>query len=401
MHSSVSQKAAVLTAPQEASYFTCPGFAAQDSDIVQEFLTCFREACEEIENSLPGLNEGFHPANLHRLFRALHSLKGNCQLMSLEPFVPALSALEDLAGELRANRRVYRSVMGEFMVLILEEVELLIKEVAATQEGDQHKLNWVTALAHRVCDPQKEEDRQSVYEAVLAELRGETVPVQADSPLVADSRHEPAVAPLPPDHVLMREWGLMADAVSLFRQGRTQLVQPMAELLNTYLPEPVPLTQLRAAIWMHDVGMAFIPHAIFNKESELSKEEWRRMQQHPWVGYQWLRRMGGWDDAALIVLHHHERFDGAGYPEQRQGAQIPMGARLLAVVDSYFAITHERADRNYKKGVLSAVTEINVNAGTQFDPLVVNLFNSMIRQHFLKRESAAAVMSSAEQAVTG
>lgn len=362
--------------------FLCDEFLDTDEDVIKDFFDYFSQACEEIDLCLTRLKSVYRKDEIHAMFRTLHSLKGNCQLMFLTPFVPVLTALEDIAGELREQRYDYESWMGDFILLVVEELERQIQSLSAHRRGDQTRLTWISQMVIHVRDCNTQE-RSRAYAHGLAALRREQEDADSAAPDTS-----PALTPLPslpPDTVLMRGWAHMSDNISFFRQGRTQQLMPMAELLNSFLGNPVEISQLRAAVWMHDVGMAFIPQTIVSSSNSLSREERRSLQQHPLVGYQWLKRMGGWDEAAEIVLQHHEHLDGSGYPDQRRGDAIHIGGRLLSVLDTFCSVTSERADRNYRKGVLSAVTEINLHSGSQFDPLVVSQFNEMIRRHFLKR----------------
>lgn len=154
---------------------------------------------------------------------------------------------------------------------------------------------------------------------------------------------------------------------SLRSAQRTRL---LAEALG------VPAEQQEALVTgalLHDVGKIGVPDAILRKPGALTPEEWALMRQHPRLGYQMLAPILFLAQAAPIICHHHERYGGAGYPEGLRGAEIPLGARIFAVVDAYDAIT---SDRPYRKARThrDAVAEIARSAGTQFDPQVVAAF---------------------------
>ncbi len=104
------------------------------------------------------------------------------------------------------------------------------------------------------------------------------------------------------------------------------------------------------------------------------------MYAHPGWGGDWLRRVPGWESAAEMVLAHHEHEDGQGYPRRLRGEAIVPGAKILAILDAYYAMIHQRADRAHKRSILRAVTEINACAGSQFSPEWVGVFNQVIRQ---------------------
>ena len=124
---------------------------------------------------------------------------------------------------------------------------------------------------------------------------------------------------------------------------------------------------------LHDIGKIAVADAILLKPAKLSPEEWIEMRKHPIAGNDILKRVPFLHPASAIVRHHHERFDGTGYPDALKGAQIPLGARLFTVADTLDAMT---SDRTYRKGpgFDAARTEIHRYSGKQFDPHIVERF---------------------------
>ena len=131
--------------------------------------------------------------------------------------------------------------------------------------------------------------------------------------------------------------------------------------------------KIRVAALLHDVGKVGIPEDILEKPSALTSAEWRTVVQHPRIGQVILEQASALRDAVPIILHHHERFSGHGYPYGLRGTDIPIGARIVAIADAYDAMTH---DRPYKRAMThdDAVKELRRHAGTQFDPELVTLF---------------------------
>ena len=128
--------------------------------------------------------------------------------------------------------------------------------------------------------------------------------------------------------------------------------------------------------FLHDVGKMAIPDAILRKPGRLTSEEQLLMREHAVKGYQMLNRIPFLKEAAHIVYSHQERFDGSGYPRGLKGDQIPLGARIFAVADTFEAIT---SDRPYRaaQSISSARREIQKHSGAQFDPHVVDTFLSI------------------------
>ncbi|MBI4372185.1 MAG: HD domain-containing protein [Candidatus Omnitrophica bacterium] len=130
---------------------------------------------------------------------------------------------------------------------------------------------------------------------------------------------------------------------------------------------------LVASLHLHDVGKIGIPDHILMKPSSLTDEEWKVMRQHPIKGAKILQPLSGFKDVANVVLHHHENYDGSGYPDGLRGEAIPVEARIVSVVDAFHAIVSKRC---YSKGrsIDTAFQELERCAGTQFDPKVVESF---------------------------
>jgi HD-GYP domain-containing protein (c-di-GMP phosphodiesterase class II) len=124
---------------------------------------------------------------------------------------------------------------------------------------------------------------------------------------------------------------------------------------------------------LHDIGMIGVPDRVLLKEGSLTEDEFGWVRMHPEWGWTAVRSVDDFRRASLVVLHHHERLDGCGYPGNLRGSEIPLGSRIIAVADSYDALT---ADRPYRRGrtPAEAVKEIVRCAGTQFDVLVVKAF---------------------------
>ena len=133
------------------------------------------------------------------------------------------------------------------------------------------------------------------------------------------------------------------------------------------------IKELEQAGLFHDIGKISIPDIILNKPGKLTTEEFEIIKSHTEVGYQILRAADEFSDLAIHALHHHERWDGTGYPSGLKGTEIPLFSRIINIVDAYEAMT---ADRPYRKKLSQeyAITEIARCASTQFDPKIAQLF---------------------------
>ena len=136
---------------------------------------------------------------------------------------------------------------------------------------------------------------------------------------------------------------------------------------------------LQYAALLHDIGKIGIDEKILCKPGKLDEKEWGTVREHPLTGANIIEPIELFSEILPFVIHHHEAFDGEGYPRGLKGSEIPYGARILAVADAFDAMT---SDRPYRKAysVAAAIDEIKKKAGTQFDPTVVEAFLSAIEK---------------------
>jgi diguanylate cyclase (GGDEF)-like protein/putative nucleotidyltransferase with HDIG domain len=170
------------------------------------------------------------------------------------------------------------------------------------------------------------------------------------------------------------------DAKDHYTQGHSQKVSAYAALIAEAMSMTnAEVDEVRLGAILHDIGKVGIPENILNKGGALNPEEWDTMKSHVKFGAKILEPLSPLARIRLMVLHHHEYFDGSGYPEGLTGQEIPLGARIIAVADAYDTIT---SDRVYKKGRPSsdALRELERCANAQFDASIVEVFVRTMRQ---------------------
>jgi HD-GYP domain-containing protein (c-di-GMP phosphodiesterase class II) len=398
---------------------TCPEFTNLDREIIFDFTSCLQENIEEIELVIHKLDNNEDPELVHELFRSMHSLKGNCRMVLLLPFVYTTHELEEIVSEMRDDVRHYHHFYGSVFISVIAIIENMTKHLIANGEcrGDiLEKLDELIKLIRNTPSDSSHKDLE-VAERVLSELiqlqelpmdfdpsneseidkdKGAVVSsssqggVEGNQSKNNESKNNESKSPDKPKSVtplsFFSQLAIQLDCLSIYRQGRTKDVLELCLALNKQLVNPVNEEQLTAAVYVHDVGMAFVPASILNKFESLSKEEFSMIRRHISTGTNLLMTMPGWEDAAKMVAQHHERYDGTGYPNALKGDEIHTGAVLLALSDTYCAVTNERSDRSYKKTLFSAVSLINNESGSQFSPDFVNIFNTVIRRLYIRRD---------------
>lgn len=154
-----------------------------------------------------------------------------------------------------------------------------------------------------------------------------------------------------------------------------QLAQRLAREMG-FSEERVIVTHIAAHL--HDLGKIGVPERILNKPGRLTNEEFRIIQQHSVQGYEILKRVTSFQFVAQIVKHHHERYDGAGYPDGLAGEKIPLESRIIGVADAFDAMTSVRSYRA-RLGIEEAIQELINHKGEQFDPKIVDQMKKIYR----------------------
>ena len=147
--------------------------------------------------------------------------------------------------------------------------------------------------------------------------------------------------------------------------------------------------------FLHDIGKVGIPEHILCKAGPLTVDEWTVMRNHPIIGAQIVAPIAFLSDAVDLIRHHHERFDGSGYPDGLAREEIPIAARIFSVADSFDAMTSDRPYRG-AIGLGPALEELRAGAGTQFDPEVVQVFVGMVEQDPPEDEELARALRHAD-----
>ena len=177
------------------------------------------------------------------------------------------------------------------------------------------------------------------------------------------------------------------DAKDTYTRGHSDRVSEYSVLIGKYLGLPESdLKTLRIGGLFHDIGKLGVPDSILLKAGKLSDNEYSEVKNHPSIGAHILSSASIFKDIIPIVKHHHERYDGHGYPSQLEGENIPYFARITAIADSFDAMTSKRAYRD-SMPIEKVISEFENCKGTQFDPKLTDLFLDILRNHFDEIES--------------
>lgn len=160
------------------------------------------------------------------------------------------------------------------------------------------------------------------------------------------------------------------DAKDAYTAGHSRRVSDMSLVVCSLLGLDSENTQkIHIAAHLHDIGKIGIPDAVLNKKGRLNDEEWQIIKRHPEIGAEILSKSSHLNELKEIVLWHHERFDGKGYPNGLKAEKIPVGSRIISICDSIDAITSNRYYRN-ANSLAFCYQEIEKNLGTMYDPMI-------------------------------
>ncbi|HET6615612.1 MAG TPA: HD-GYP domain-containing protein, partial [Dehalococcoidia bacterium] len=168
------------------------------------------------------------------------------------------------------------------------------------------------------------------------------------------------------------------DAKDNDTEGHCERVAKLTVQLAKFMDIPAAnLVDIERGALLHDVGKIGVPDAVLNQPKKLNDLEWEAMRKHPLLAGVMVSKVGFLEKAMPILLYHHERYDGGGYPFGLAADNIPLEARIFSIVDAYDAMT---SDRPYRAAMshIEAMTEVRANCGSQFDPTVVDAFEQLM-----------------------
>jgi HD-GYP domain-containing protein (c-di-GMP phosphodiesterase class II) len=352
-----------------------------EQDIIEDLLEEIQELYEASEQVLIELEIRPTDIELQRsLFRSIHTIKGDLGLVAFHPLVPLVSHVEDLLDLLRNGKVSYNSIMSDLVLLTMDRVKTFVE--VAVQSGeveyDEELFDLLCKQIKRITPENFSEHERLLADAVL--LLDPSLDVEQD--LEEDIAEDIPTVPehiddeLKDDLLFFRAMMEPVERRSKYWKGRGDRIAKLCLFVNEIAGKPIAEEQLVAACYVHDFGMAFISHDLIHKKGKLNQQEIDIFRGHVQGSARLLKNMPKWKEALKFVMQHHERSDGSGYPLGLQENEISDGAKLLAIVDSFDALTHERAhDTHTKRPIRRAITELNADAGNLFSRAWMAQFN--------------------------
>ncbi|MBC3767721.1 HD-GYP domain-containing protein [Neptunicella marina] len=363
-----------------------------DEDVLDELLEEINELYEASEQTLIDLEVEPEDNELQRaLFRSIHTIKGDLGLVNFTPMLPLLQRVEDLLDFLRKGQIHYTSTMSDLVLLTMDRVKMFVQSCIKDGQAvyDENLYNQLCTHIGRITPQNNAQHEQLLAESVL--LLDPSLDVVPEGKKVKNQPQDQALKELDmtdgfddeqQDEIqFFRELMVPVEKRSRYWQGRCDRIAKLALFLNKQAGNPIDEKQLVVACYVHDFGMAFMPLALLHQEETLDQSQFNLLRSHVFKSAKLLEHLEHWNEARKIIIQHHERIDGSGYPMGLKSEEICEGAKLLAIVDTFDALTHKRAYQTHlSRPKKHAVIEINKVAKGQFCDKWMKIFNKAMAQ---------------------
>ena len=352
----------------------------RDIESLQEFFNALTDQTLNIEHYVAHLKQSPTDKKLIAdLFRAMHNIKGDASLCKIELGILIAHPIETLLGRLRNEEIVFTDLLAEAILLAMDRLELATESLTNGQRSLGHLklVELVNGL-----EDLSGASNEIIDEKIIRLIEAVTGFRPASAQQTLKSPISPALsssASIAADLEFFRSLALQYEARSPLFKGRSDRQLQLAMDTNEVAGNPNDPLQLKAAVYMHDLGMLFLPEALWLKAGKLSDEDKHLLRNHPSLGGGLLQRMDGWKIASEIVLQHHEMPDGRGYPHGLKNEQITPGAKLLAVIDTFEAVMLKHSQHGGYRSLIRAIAEINA-CDNQFAPEWIAYFNTVVRR---------------------
>jgi len=363
-----------------------------DADSLARFFSTYASAYQQIEQALLMLElDNRDVSMLESIQQAVVRIRDALDKIGFKELLCLTNSMHHLVQSVIEKELAYQPQVSDIILQSIDDIKTILERII---DGDQRCV--LLQRMSRICitmesirdadgmhqdnvikdtllllDPSTEVLEPSIPEETsLARLFEDTMPDEEELAAYGVEENE--------DFAFFKNLCEPLETRAHYWHGRSERMLRLALKMNDFAGRPVDPNQLAAAVYMHDVGMALLPLEIINSDQELNEDQREQVRQHPKIGFELLRYMKQWREAANIVLQHHERADGNGYPYGLTENEIIEGAKILAIVDAIDARTHTQ---NYQtlqqRPLLKAAMEIGKHSGVQFSAYWVDIFKSV------------------------
>jgi len=362
----------------DRSAFIAPSI--QDREALEEFADALSDLAPQVERDVARLKKS--PADREltaSLFRAVHNIKGDSSLCKFALGVSIAHPIETMMSRFREGEIPFSNLLAETILLAVDRLEIATEALLRQKSLENLHLESLVSGLEKLAASEGAQVEFACAELIESVTGFPPVlpEISSRAPHVSSPRSEQKNAVT--DLQFFRSLALQFESRSPLFKGRTMRILRLALETNKVNNNVIDPIQLEAAVYMHDIGMMFLPEAVWLKVGKMSPEDKFSLRNHPGFAAGLLERMSGWEAAAEMVAQHHETPDGQGYPNQLDNTSICPGAKILAIVDAFEAVMLKHIHRGKNRSVLRAIAEINA-CDNQFSPEWITPFNAVIRK---------------------
>lgn len=348
---------------------TCVEFSELDDEIKQEFYEDVVAAIADINKCVLELEESVDESVIDRMFRAIHTVKGNCNMVFLTEFVNSAHQLEDLFSSVRSKTIAYDAVYGRFASQVVNQIQHQLELMIETGKADGDILSNLKLLIDQVQAASDGERVDTTEKATIAINDGHfTIGM-----IVQDSEDGHAFSFMDASDIEFFEYISHRHQLNHNHHQFYEICSVLANKLNSLLARAADQEQLHAAIIFLHLTQKVEPNGA---ATELNIQQCI-------IASGLLSRMPGWSPAAELCIQAMEYHDGSGAPKALKGSDIPPAAQVLTLsFDFAFQILAVPA-QSYKQALFSAVKEINSKKDTRYKEKLIQRFNNLIKTEYL------------------
>lgn len=370
-----------------------------DRETLEDYHESLLHAMEQIEPSLIELDSGSIPLqealdHTEEFARQIDTLKNRAHAADIEPIYEILSSIENVMDKLSSIGIDFSDRIPEAVLMILDRLVFMSEDAYKYSFVRMDSFNAVQHALNPLLKIKKGEESRAA-EKTIENLTGGTAKLDEEIELFAQDKEvqevvaglsKRSVQPveidekhkntkLDEDMEFFKSLAEEVDLIHKYWKGRSAFIMPIALGMNAIARNCVDFYQMQAAVYLHDVGMRFLPDELLDECGKFTKEQRELLRSHPGWVIENIDLMEGWNEAAWIVYQHHEKMDGSGYPEGTAGHEICDGAKIMAICDAFYSVMA----RSKNRSIYRAISEINACQGHHFCPKWVAIFNLVVR----------------------
>ncbi len=316
---------------------------------------------------------------LNDLFRTVHTVKANTSLLSFEPMVTILQELETILDMVRKGGIPFSNKTGDLTLILMDKAKNFMEQFKENQQVEYNQTLY-SAIENGLQElsAAKPEKTSDILLKIIALIDPSTSqPYKIKRNWLEEFSHDNQ------ELNFLYQLAKSTETRIGFWEGRTDRIGQLALSMNAAAGSPVDVVNLAASLFIHDVAMAFLPTDLLNKQDKLNEKQKTLVRQHVKTASQLMRSIFGSHLAGQNLMHHQELVDGSGYPNGLHGIDISPGAKIIAIVHTFEAITHGHSSVTlHKRPLMRALLEINQKAGVEFSEQWVEIFMKVVPKYY-------------------